>query len=79
MLSILFFIENFTLISSESGEEMFFIINNNNCNVDDITAKVRRGFGKQGLVLYNSSGKEILDSEGTRGRLYFFKNYSSRL
>uniref|UniRef100_A0A7M5XCV6 RING-type domain-containing protein n=2 Tax=Clytia hemisphaerica TaxID=252671 RepID=A0A7M5XCV6_9CNID len=53
-------------------KEKYITIGEDNCNVDSITRKTRVEFGNQSLVLFSSSGKEILDSEGTR-ELYFWK------
>ncbi|XP_066933581.1 uncharacterized protein [Clytia hemisphaerica] len=53
-------------------KEKYITIGEDNCNVDSITRKARVEFGNQLLVLFSSSGKEILDSEGTR-ELYFWK------
>ena len=46
---------------------MFFSIDEDTANVVDVTAKIRSGFGDESLILVNSNGLRIEDSDVTRG------------
>ena len=56
---------------------MYFNINEATANLNDVEKKVREGFENENLILVNSNGLKIEDSEATRSKhfiLFFLHN-----